>query len=190
MKNKLFLIVTALGLATTAPSAFASIDSMPTTVCFDIVWDLGSVPPDYAGSWTELVSSGAATYDAALLSNSGSETLTSNGGGFIGMNFTIAGNPYDETDDSGFGGGFPWMYFSNGNPTGFDFIAADNSVSIFGSGVTYQAGNYAIGGAIQFTDCPDPTHPSGPSTVPDGGSTAALLGLAVGGIGALARRRK
>lgn len=122
---------------------------------------------------------GTVSFDSALLTNSGNETLSVNNG--ITTAFSFLGTDYTQADDPGAS-----LSFFNGQLLGLDFLVSGPPIEfVFSSAIpnatepqfVYQTSTDIGSGLVQYTLIPEPS------------ALAGLGALGVLGIAALAKRR-
>lgn len=176
---KPFLPLSALaGLALAITAQTSSAVTVDQDFCID--WLTG----DLAG--TE--SAGSFQYDSAALTGVGTENINL-AAGLLALEATIDGNTYLGSDDQEFDF-FPWLSFEDGAFVGFDWQIDDTPgaignfdvLNVVGMSAVYfgPKGSQLSEGEVYLKDG---------TGVPDGGSSALLLGIVLC-TGAAAKRLK
>jgi len=180
--------ITALLCALACLTALPARAVIPVSVTFDINWTDGVL------SGTQ--STGTFSYDFSLLSGNLHEQL-GDGSGLLSLGVVVDGQTFTMADDNDpLYPMFPKVFFVNDVFHGFDYVAFVDplfELTLFELGVgrggasfTMDGNDYSVGD-ISFRPYVTPQRPSG-NPVPDGGATAALLGVALLALVAVRRR--
>jgi len=175
MKSK-FASLIACGVVALSAAVLPASAVTPVNIAFDIIW-AAPLPNGDAVSW------GSVTYNGDVVPMSGAITLTSPE--LIDLFVSINGVEYTEEDD-GFYPAFPSVSFIDGELTAFSFLTVGTSVvSLYKVGLGEGGASFMdfMGGQTRGDIVL-----KGPTTVPDAGSTVAMLGVAFCAVGALRRR--
>jgi len=163
----------------------------PIGVTFDINWTNGIL--------MGMQSTGTFSYDFSLLSGMNHEEV-GDGYGLLSLEIVVAGKTFTMADDNDPSYPlFPKVFFVNDAFNGLDYIGVVDTnylLGLFGLGVGVGGayfedpnGSESIGD-ISFRPFSIPDrNPQPPSSVPDGGATASLLGIALCALAAANRGR-
>ncbi len=175
MKSK-FASLIACGVVALTAAVLPANAVTPVNIAFDIIW-VAPLPNGDTMSW------GSVTYNGEVVPMSGGITITAADPAFISLFVSVNGVDYTQVDDGAYPS-FPTLSFFDGELIQFDFLDSTFSVNLSDVGLGNQGAYLDTGTALILGDIVL----KGPTTVPDAGSTAAMLGVAFCAAGALRRR--